>query len=163
MPWAEYAEIGIHASDVSRVPWLQRGGADADGFVWERATKGHYYRVAYSATNRVYVLVLPFTARNGTMWPADWVLAHQKEFSERHLHPLAQVTYPLDLPSYSVPRIVEDSLVSYIDQTEVFALDCITENIFNIVYILKLILDTVLNCFLLVDCTINSHIIMVTS
>ncbi|KAL0820399.1 hypothetical protein ABMA28_006282 [Loxostege sticticalis] len=93
LPWAEYAEIGIHASDVSRVPWLQRGGADADGFVWERATKGHYYRVAYSATNRVYVLVLPFTARNGTMWPADWVLAHQKEFSERHLHPLAQISF----------------------------------------------------------------------
>ncbi|KAJ0174188.1 hypothetical protein K1T71_010334 [Dendrolimus kikuchii] len=93
LPWAEYAEIGIHASDVSRVPWLQRGGADADGFVWERATKGHYYRVAYSATNRVYVLVLPFTARNGTMWPADWVLAHQREFPERHLHPLAQISF----------------------------------------------------------------------
>lgn len=92
LPWAEYAEIGIHASDVSRVAWLQRGGADADGFVWERATKGHYYRVAYSATNRIYVLVLPFTARNGTMWPADWVLAHQKDFPERHLHPLAQAT-----------------------------------------------------------------------
>ncbi|KAL4714989.1 hypothetical protein ACJJTC_003140 [Scirpophaga incertulas] len=93
LPWAEYVEIGIHASDVSRVTWLQRGGADADGFVWERATKGHYYRVAYSATNRVYVLVLPFTARNGTMWPADWVLAHQKEFPERHLHPLAQINF----------------------------------------------------------------------
>ncbi|CAH0764352.1 unnamed protein product [Diatraea saccharalis] len=92
LPWVEYAEIGIHADDVSRVPWFQRGGADADGFVWERATKGHYYRVAFSATNRVYVLILPFTARNGTMWPADWVLAHQKEFPERHLHPLAQVS-----------------------------------------------------------------------
>ncbi|RVE53741.1 hypothetical protein evm_001633 [Chilo suppressalis] len=92
LPWAEYTEIGIHASDVSRVSWLQRGGADADGFVWERATKGHYYRVAYSATNRVYVLILPFAARNGTMWPADWVLAHQREFPERHLHPLAQVS-----------------------------------------------------------------------
>ncbi|XP_047031024.1 ribitol 5-phosphate transferase FKRP [Helicoverpa zea] len=93
LPWAEYVEIGIRASDVSRVSWLQRGGADADGFVWERATKGHYYRVAYSATNRVYVLILPFTARNGTMWPADWVLAHQREFPERHLHPLAQITF----------------------------------------------------------------------
>ncbi|XP_059060792.1 ribitol 5-phosphate transferase FKRP [Achroia grisella] len=93
LPWAEYVEIGIHASDVSRVSWLQRGGADADGFVWERATKGHYYRVAFSATNRVYVLLLPFTARNGTMWPADWVLAHQREFPERHLHPLAQIQF----------------------------------------------------------------------
>ncbi|CAH2243032.1 fukutin-related protein [Pararge aegeria] len=93
LPWAEYAEIGIHAEDLPRVSWLQRGGADNDGFVWERATKGHYYRVAYSATNRVYVLILPFAARNGTMWPADWVLAHQKEFSERHLHPLAQIQF----------------------------------------------------------------------
>ncbi|XP_072942857.1 ribitol 5-phosphate transferase FKRP [Epargyreus clarus] len=93
LPWAEYAEIGIHASDLTRVSWLQRGGADADGFVWERATKGHYYRVAYSATNRVYVLVLPFTAKNGTMWPADWVMAHQREFPERHLHPLAQIQF----------------------------------------------------------------------
>ncbi|KAG6449713.1 fukutin-related protein [Manduca sexta] len=93
LPWAEHVEIGIHSSDISRVPWLQRGGADADGFVWERATKGHYYRIAYSATNRVYVLVLPFTPRNGTMWPADWVLAHQKEFPERHLHPLAQIAF----------------------------------------------------------------------
>ncbi|XP_049877347.1 ribitol 5-phosphate transferase FKRP [Pectinophora gossypiella] len=93
LPWAEYVEIGIHASDVSRVTWLQRGGADTDGFVWERATKGHYYRVAYSATNRIYVLVLPFAARNGTMYPADWVLAHQREFPERHLHPLAQIQF----------------------------------------------------------------------
>ncbi|XP_013187743.2 ribitol 5-phosphate transferase FKRP [Amyelois transitella] len=93
LPWAEYVEIGIHASDVSRVTWLQRGGVDADGFVWERATKGHYYRVAFSAANRVYVLVLPFTARNGTMWPADWVLAHQRDFPERHLHPLAQIQF----------------------------------------------------------------------
>ncbi|CAG5055632.1 unnamed protein product [Parnassius apollo] len=93
LPWAEYAEIGIHASDVARVTWLQRGGADADGFIWERATKGHYYSVAYSASNRIYVLILPFTARNGTMWPADWVMAHQKEFPERHLHPLAQIQF----------------------------------------------------------------------
>lgn len=91
LPWAEYAEIGIHASDVTRVHWLQRGGADSDGFIWERATKGHYYRVAYSASNRIYVLILPFIAKNGTMRPADWVMAHQKEFPERHLHPLAQV------------------------------------------------------------------------
>ncbi|XP_050352814.1 ribitol 5-phosphate transferase FKRP [Nymphalis io] len=93
LPWVEYAEIGIHAADLTRVSWLQRGGADNDGFVWERATKGHYYRVAYSATNRVYVLILPFTSRNGTMWPADWVLAHQREFPERHLHPLAQIQF----------------------------------------------------------------------
>ncbi|XP_045490489.1 fukutin-related protein [Pieris rapae] len=93
LPWAEYAEIGIHSADLPRVSWLQRGGADNDGFVWERATKGHYYRVAYSATNRVYVLILPFTPKNGTMWPADWVMAHQREFPERHLHPLAQIQF----------------------------------------------------------------------
>ncbi|XP_063626598.1 ribitol 5-phosphate transferase FKRP [Cydia splendana] len=93
LPWAEHVEIGIHESDVPRVPWLQRGGADPEGYVWERATKGHYYRVAYSATNNVYVLVLPFSAKNGTMWPADWVLAHQKPFPERHLHPLAQIQF----------------------------------------------------------------------
>lgn len=92
LPWVEYAEIGIHASDLTRVSWLQRGGPDNDGFVWERATKGHYYRVAYSATNRIYVLILPFNSRNGTMWPADWVLAYQRDFPERHLHPLAQVS-----------------------------------------------------------------------
>ncbi|XP_045452308.1 fukutin-related protein [Melitaea cinxia] len=93
LPWVEYAEIGIHASDLTRVSWLQRGGPDNDGFVWERATKGHYYRVAYSATNRIYVLILPFTSRNGTMWPADWVLAYQRDFPERHLHPLAQIKF----------------------------------------------------------------------
>ncbi|XP_014365675.2 fukutin-related protein [Papilio machaon] len=107
LPWAEYAEIGIHASDVSRVSLLQRGGADSEGYIWERATKGHYYRVAYSATNSIYALVLPFTAKNGTMWPADWVMAHQKEFPERHLHPLAQIQFgghqapaPNDAPAF---------------------------------------------------------------
>ncbi|XP_053614582.1 ribitol 5-phosphate transferase FKRP [Plodia interpunctella] len=93
LPWSEYIEVGIQASDVSRVSWLGRGGTDADGFVWERATRGHYYRVAFSPANRVYVLVLPFIAKNGTMWPADWVLSHQKEFPERHLHPLAQIHF----------------------------------------------------------------------
>ncbi|CAG9124001.1 unnamed protein product [Plutella xylostella] len=93
LPWAEYAEVGVHAADVARVAWLSRGGVDDEGFVWERATKGRYYRVAYSSTNRVYALVLPFAAKNGTMTPADWVLAHQREFPERHLHPLAQIQF----------------------------------------------------------------------
>lgn len=92
LPYAEYAEIGVHASDISNIPILSRGGVDSKGFVWERATKGRYYRVAYSENNRIYVIILPFVAKNGTMWPHDWVLAHQKEFPERHLHPLAQIT-----------------------------------------------------------------------
>ncbi|XP_050674730.1 ribitol 5-phosphate transferase FKRP [Leptidea sinapis] len=109
LPWAEYAEIGIHSADLKQVSWLQRGGADNDGFVWERATKGHYYRVAYSATNRVYVLILPFVPKNGTMWPADWVMAHQREFPERHLHPLAQIQFGgRDAPAPNDARVFLD-------------------------------------------------------
>ncbi|GBP08462.1 Fukutin-related protein [Eumeta japonica] len=97
LPWAEYAEVGIYAADVSRVSWLAKGGnkgrVDDNHYLWERATRGRYYRVAYSRKNRIYVLILPFVPKNGTMWPADWVLAHQKEFSERHLHPLAQIHF----------------------------------------------------------------------
>ncbi|XP_004933423.1 ribitol 5-phosphate transferase FKRP [Bombyx mori] len=91
--WADHVELGIYSSDIDRVPYLQRGGTDADGFVWERATKGHYYSVSLSAINKANVLILPFTSQNGTMWPADWVLAHQREFPERHLHPLAQIPF----------------------------------------------------------------------
>ncbi|VVD04671.1 unnamed protein product [Leptidea sinapis] len=70
---------------------------------------GAVLRVAYSATNRVYVLILPFVPKNGTMWPADWVMAHQREFPERHLHPLAQIQFGgRDAPAPNDARVFLD-------------------------------------------------------
>jgi hypothetical protein len=40
---------------------------DVDGFIWEKATEGDFYRVQYSASNHVHVDIFPFYELDGVM------------------------------------------------------------------------------------------------
>ncbi len=53
--------IGV---DLSR---LIPGHHEADGFVWERAPEGDFYRVQYSAVNHLHVDIFPFYEKDGVM------------------------------------------------------------------------------------------------
>lgn len=40
---------------------------DAEGFVWERAREGDFFRVQFSVVNHLHVDIFPFYERDGMM------------------------------------------------------------------------------------------------
>ncbi|KAM9168566.1 LOW QUALITY PROTEIN: ribitol 5-phosphate transferase FKRP [Mergus octosetaceus] len=67
---------------------------DAEGFVWEKAAEGDFYRVHYSRANRLHVDLWPFYPRAGVMTKDTW-LGHPQdmEFPERFLRPLVPLPF----------------------------------------------------------------------
>uniref|UniRef100_A0A8B9VUT8 Ribitol-5-phosphate transferase n=1 Tax=Anas zonorhyncha TaxID=75864 RepID=A0A8B9VUT8_9AVES len=95
IPWDYDVDLGIYREDAGKCRWLREveaagGGAveDAEGFVWEKAAEGEFYRVHYSRTNRLHVDLWPFYPRAGVMTKDTW-LGHPQdvEFPERFLRP----------------------------------------------------------------------------
>lgn len=98
LSWSEHVDIGIYKSDIARVSWLTKasnkgGVVDSDGYQWEKATQGEFYRVLFSKKNRIYVNILPFSPKNGTMTKKTWFLDHQKEFPDHYLHPMSSIEF----------------------------------------------------------------------
>ncbi|NWX25021.1 FKRP protein, partial [Aegotheles bennettii] len=94
IPWDYDVDLGIYSQDVAKCPWLAEvaaGGGpleDPEGFLWEKAAEGEFYRVHYSRSNRLHVDLWPFYSREGTMTKDTW-LGHPQdvEFPERFLLP----------------------------------------------------------------------------
>ncbi|NXC45733.1 FKRP protein, partial [Penelope pileata] len=93
IPWDYDVDFGIYRQDVAKCRWLQeaaQGGPveDEEGFVWEKALEGDFFRVHYSRSNRLHVDLWPFYPRAGVMTKDTW-LGHPQdvEFPERFLHP----------------------------------------------------------------------------
>ena len=100
IPWDYDVDIGIYKEDISRSPQLaecQQGGVveDNDGFVWEKAREGDFFRVQYSQTNHLHVDIFPFYSRDGTMTKDTWFKTHRQdtEFPERYLKPLTKIMF----------------------------------------------------------------------
>ncbi|NXK56328.1 FKRP protein, partial [Chauna torquata] len=93
IPWDYDVDLGIYREDTSKCRWLREAAAggpveDAEGFVWEKAVEGDFFRVHYSRTNRLHVDLWPFYARAGVMTKDTW-LGHPQdvEFPEHFLRP----------------------------------------------------------------------------
>ncbi|NXG51922.1 FKRP protein, partial [Psilopogon haemacephalus] len=96
IPWDYDVDLGIYREDVGKCRWLaavteggEGGVEDAEGFVWEKAAEGDFYRVHYSRSNRLHVDLWPFYRRpDGTMTKDTW-LGHRQdvEFPESYLLP----------------------------------------------------------------------------
>ncbi|NWX45252.1 FKRP protein, partial [Steatornis caripensis] len=94
IPWDYDVDLGIYREDVGKCRWLaavaERGEPveDAEGFLWEKAAEGDFYRVHYSRSNRLHVDLWPFYPRGGVMTKATW-LGHRQdvEFPESFLRP----------------------------------------------------------------------------
>ncbi|XP_069738621.1 ribitol 5-phosphate transferase FKRP [Phaenicophaeus curvirostris] len=98
IPWDYDVDLGIYRDDVGKCRWLAAAAAapveDAEGFLWEKAVEGEFYRVHYSRSNRLHVDLWPFYARGEVMTKDTW-LGHRQdvEFPERFLKPRVPVPF----------------------------------------------------------------------
>ncbi|RZF40623.1 hypothetical protein LSTR_LSTR007506 [Laodelphax striatellus] len=99
LPWDYDIDIGIYKDDITRCNWLQRASSkpvsDEQGYIWEKAIEGEFFRVQYSSVNRLHVDIFPFYSRNGTMTKNTWFKTHpqDREFPEHFLKPLSSIEF----------------------------------------------------------------------
>ncbi|XP_003738081.1 fukutin-related protein [Galendromus occidentalis] len=100
IPWDYDVDIGIYEEDLPRCPWLKlakenKRPVDPQGFIWEKATEGSFYRVQFSAKNRLHVDIFPFRSKGGTMTKDTWFETHRqdREFPESYLKPLTRIPF----------------------------------------------------------------------
>ncbi|NXY14288.1 FKRP protein, partial [Atrichornis clamosus] len=101
IPWDYDVDLGLYREDAAKCRWLAAVVAtgqpveDAEGFLWEKAAEGEFFRVHYSRTNRLHVDLWPFYARAGGVMTKDTWLGHPQdvEFPERFLRPLVPVAF----------------------------------------------------------------------
>jgi len=101
IPWDYDIDVGIYRDDIARSKHLShvhRMGiavVDSDGFVWDKATEGDFYRVQYSQSNHIHVDIFPFYSRNGTMTKDTWFKSHRQdtEFPESFILPLGKISF----------------------------------------------------------------------
>ncbi|NXF00365.1 FKRP protein, partial [Menura novaehollandiae] len=101
IPWDYDVDVGLYREDVAKCRWLAAVVAtgepveDPEGFLWEKAAEGEFFRVHYSRTNRLHVDLWPFYVRAGGVMTKDTWLGHPQdvEFPERFLRPLVAVAF----------------------------------------------------------------------
>ncbi|NWT49411.1 FKRP protein, partial [Chroicocephalus maculipennis] len=99
IPWDYDVDLGIYQEDMGKCRWLAAAAAgepveDAEGFLWEKAAEGDFYRVHYSRSNRLHVDLWPFYPRGGVMTKDTW-LGHPQdvEFPESFLQPRVPMAF----------------------------------------------------------------------
>ncbi|XP_071276797.1 ribitol 5-phosphate transferase FKRP-like [Agelaius tricolor] len=102
IPWDYDVDVGLYLEDVPKCPWLAQvvasGGPveDPQGFLWEKAAEGEFFRVHFSRANRLHVDLWPFYVRPGTaLMTKDTWLGHRQdvEFPESLVVPLGTVPF----------------------------------------------------------------------
>jgi hypothetical protein len=114
IPWDYDVDLGMYADDLGKSMHLVNS-AEApyeaeDGFIWEKATEGDFYRIQYSSTNRLHVDIFPFFSHNGTMTKKTWFKSHRQDmpFPEHFLKPISKM--PFVGVEVSVPNNAEKFL-----------------------------------------------------
>ncbi|NWS36856.1 FKRP protein, partial [Polioptila caerulea] len=101
IPWDYDVDVGLYREDVPKCRWLAAVATtgqpveDPEGFLWEKATEGEFFRVHFSRANRLHVDLWPFYARPGGVMTKDTWLGHGQdvEFPESFLQPLGSVAF----------------------------------------------------------------------
>eukprot|EP00040_Diaphanoeca_grandis_P018744 m.98604 g.98604 ORF g.98604 m.98604 type:complete len:566 (-) comp27083_c0_seq1:27-1724(-) len=100
IPWDYDVDVGIHTSDVDSCRELKLAAAQgryttAEGFVWERATEGGFFRVQFSVYNHLHVDIFPFFENQGQMDRANKMKAHRqdREFPMAFINPLSRISF----------------------------------------------------------------------
>ncbi|TRY87309.1 hypothetical protein DNTS_026218 [Danionella cerebrum] len=98
IPWDYDVDLGIYLEDVQNCDYLKNldSGSlvDANGYVWERAVEGDFYRVQFSEANHLHVDLWPFYPRNAVMTRDTWTEHKQDvEFPEHFLQPLVPMPF----------------------------------------------------------------------
>lgn len=99
IPWDYDVDVGIYREDIEKSSFLrdaqQSSFVDEEGFVWEKATEGEFFRVQYSEQNHLHVDIHPFYSKDGTMTKNTWFKTHRQdtEFPEHFLIPLTKIPF----------------------------------------------------------------------
>ncbi|XP_051900040.1 fukutin-related protein [Pristis pectinata] len=98
IPWDYDVDLGIYLEDVEKCELLRSldsgSVVDENGYVWEKAVEGEFYRVQYSESNHLHVDLWPFYAREGIMTKNTWMDHKQDvEFPEHFLKPLVPMQF----------------------------------------------------------------------
>ncbi|GCB73595.1 ribitol 5-phosphate transferase FKRP [Scyliorhinus torazame] len=98
IPWDYDVDLGIYLEDVENCEFLRSldsgSVVDENGYVWEKAVEGDFYRVQYSQSNHLHVDLWPFYAREGIMTKNTWMDHRQDvEFPEHFLKPLVPMQF----------------------------------------------------------------------
>ncbi|CAI9718391.1 Hypothetical predicted protein [Octopus vulgaris] len=99
IPWDYDVDIGIYKEDIGKCQPLveceKEKFVDPEGFLWEKATEGDFFRVQYSSSNHMHVDIFPFYSKNSTMTKDTWIPGHRQdtEFPEKYLNPLTKVPF----------------------------------------------------------------------
>ncbi|NXV10402.1 FKRP protein, partial [Cettia cetti] len=101
IPWDYDVDVGLYLEDVPKCRWLAavvasgRPVEDPQGFFWEKAAEGEFFRVHFSRTNRLHVDLWPFYPRGDGVMTKDTWLGHGQdvEFPESFLLPLGSVPF----------------------------------------------------------------------
>ncbi|NXS03885.1 FKRP protein, partial [Oxylabes madagascariensis] len=101
IPWDYDVDVGFYREDAAKCRWLAAVAAtgrpveDPEGFFWEKAAEGEFYRVHFSRANRLHVDLWPFYRRDGGVMTKDTWLGHGQdvEFPESFLAPLGSVGF----------------------------------------------------------------------
>ena len=73
-------EIGFTDQLADLVLLVQGRHVTPNGFVWERATEGSFYRVQYSQYNHVHMDIFPFyETKDGVMTKDTWMKTHRQD------------------------------------------------------------------------------------
>ncbi|XP_006000495.1 fukutin-related protein [Latimeria chalumnae] len=98
IPWDYDVDLGIYLEDIPNCNFLKNldSGSivDENGYVWEKAIEGDFYRVQYSESNHLHVDLWPFYPQNGVMTKDTWMDHKQDvEFPEHFLKPLVPMQF----------------------------------------------------------------------
>ncbi|NXR70844.1 FKRP protein, partial [Rhadina sibilatrix] len=101
IPWDYDVDVGFYLEDLPKCSWLAAVRArgqpveDPQGFLWEKAAEGEFFRVHFSRSNRLHVDLWPFYPREGGVMTKDTWLPHGQdvEFPESFLVPLGSVGF----------------------------------------------------------------------
>ncbi len=100
IPWDYDVDVGIYKEDIPKCRHLMQTGInkpfiDMNGFVWEHAPEGDFFRVQFSEYNRLHIDIHPFYSVNGNMTKDTWIKSHRQDmpFPEHYLNPLTRIDF----------------------------------------------------------------------
>lgn len=104
IPWDYDVDIGIYQHEISKCSYLVEAEkhsntgktyVDNEGYTWEKATEGDFFRIQYSQYNHLHVDIFPFFEKDGIMTKKTWFETHRqdREFPAHYLKPLETIDF----------------------------------------------------------------------
>lgn len=104
IPWDYDVDIGIYQHEITKCSYLVEAEkhsnagkkfVDKQGYTWEKALEGDFYRIQYSQFNHLHVDIFPFYEKDGIMTKKTWFETHRqdREFPAHYLKPLETIDF----------------------------------------------------------------------